>query len=116
MEGALRGLKDSAYRESGARREAEHRLQTLQAEAKGAALREAELQKELQEAQQQVCGGRGGGAERGAGAWGRGAWKDEAGAQAVQPVREGAPDMPPDPWQAFVAAPCKEAALKQEAG
>ncbi len=56
----MAGLKASVYQESTARREAEHRLAALQAEAQGAALREADLRKEAHEAQLQVrrCRGR----------------------------------------------------------
>lgn len=51
------GLKENVYAKDGARREAETRLQALEAEVSAAALREAELQKQLTEAQDKVGGG-----------------------------------------------------------
>ncbi|GLI61518.1 hypothetical protein VaNZ11_003898, partial [Volvox africanus] len=61
VEEALAGLKESVYDKDGAKRqaesrllEAEARLLVMEAEARGAALREAELQKELQDAQIQL--------------------------------------------------------------
>ncbi len=57
VEGALGGLKESVYAKDGARRQAEQQLATLEAEVRGASLREAELHRELQEVQTQVSAG-----------------------------------------------------------
>lgn len=60
VEGALGGLKESVYAKDGARRQAEQQLAALEAEVRGAALREAELHRELQEVQTQVGAGKAG--------------------------------------------------------